>query len=247
MGGPRVSLHDVGDAPLITYRPVDPSTVPPTPIDGTVTASLTDPAGAVTPLTITHADVGEYSVSPVLAVAGSWQVRFEMTSPAVDVEQVTVVALPAGSMHPGWEPSLVQVAAHIPTRTRAVGVDNEYLMTFTEDTTPTGDAAAEIIGHACAWVAGAVGSPVADAAYPICQVASALWAAYWIEIGYPERNADVEVYERLRRDAEMTTKAAASVNAAAGGASSVDPDDPGTTVLYAFPDPPPYADYAYLN
>ncbi len=242
-----MSLHDLGDAPLVRYYLVDPATAPPTPIDGTVTAALTDPAGAVTALTVTRIETGVFAVTPALTAIGEWTVTFTTAAPVADVEQVRLAVMPAGSTRPGWEPSLAQVAAHIPTRTRAVGVDNDYQFTFTADTTPTGDAAAEIIAHACAWVTGAVGSPVADAAFPVCQVAAALWAAYWIEIGYPERDADVSVYDRLRKDAEMATASAAGVNAAAGGAGALDPDDPGTTVLYSFPDPPLYADVVYLN
>lgn len=243
-----MSLHDVGDAPLVRYSPVDPSTVPPTPVDGVVTATLTDPAGATTSLPITHPGPGEFTVSPLLSDEGEWLVTFAMTSPAPDVEQVTLVALPVGSLHPGWEPSLAQVAAHIPTRTRAVGIDNTYTMTFTADTTPTGDSAAQIIGHACSWVTSRVGVPVAAAAFPACQLAAALMAAYWIEIGYPERDADVSVYERLRVDAEAAVKGAAALNAAAGGAGDLDPDPADSLhVLHDFPDPPPYADAVYLN
>jgi hypothetical protein len=242
-----VSLHDLGDAPLIRYYLVDPSTVPPTPINGTVTAALTDPAGTTTPLTVSNPSTGIYTATPLLAAEGDWLLTFTTTAPVADVEQVRLSVLPSGTLHPAWEPALTHVAAHIPTRTRAVGVDDTYLMTFTADTTPTGDTVAVLIGHACARVLASVGTPVVSAAYPACQLAASLLAAYWVELGYPERDADVAVYDRLRGDFEKAIAAAQAVNAAAGGGLDVDPtpEDARPLTQYSFPDPVPYADVPF--
>lgn len=239
-----MSLHDVGDAPLVRYLLVDPSTTPPTPINGTVAATLTSPTGVVTGLALTNPTVGTYTANPPLTAEGEWLVTITTTAPVPDVEKVRLYALPGDSLAPGWSPSLAHVAAHIPTRTRAVGTDNTYLMTFTPDTTPTGESVAVVIGHACAWVASAAGLPVVAAAFPACQLAASLWAAYWVEIGYPERDADVAVYDRLRDDAEAATVSAAAVNVAAGGGATVDPTpgDAHLLTVYAFPEVPAYAE-----
>lgn len=150
---------------------------------------------------------------------------------------------------PLWAPTLEQVGIHIPTRTRAVtaaSYDGTYAGTFTVDTTPTAVQATEHIDQACIKVLGEVGSPVAADAADSCRVAAAWWAAYSIEIGYPERDADVQVYEELRKQAEAATKTAAAVNAAAGGGTTLTPD-PTDALLpsHTFPDAPPWADVVF--
>lgn len=242
-----MSMHNVGDAPLVTYRLVDPSTVPPTPIDGTITAALTSPNGTVSTLPVTRTAQGVYTATPSLAVAGDWQVTFTTTAPVQDVETVTLVAVDTTITTPGWAPTLGDVAAHIPTRTRAVGTDDTFLMTFTTDTTPTAEAAAVLIAHACTRVTAAVGSPVAAPAQALAGVAAALLAAYYVEIAYPERNADVAVYDRLLVEAKAAMASAAEVNSAAGGATTTDPTEdaaPGG-IGFAFPDPPTFADAVF--
>lgn len=147
---------------------------------------------------------------------------------------------------PAWAPTLVQVAVHIPTRTRdanSTTYSGDYAGTFTTDTTPTATQATEQIDQACVKVLGEVGSPVADAAEDACRVAAAWWAAYFIELGYPERDADVRVYEQLRVEATSATKTAAAVNAAAGGGTTLQqqPQD-ALMPVFSFPDPPTWAD-----
>lgn len=150
---------------------------------------------------------------------------------------------------PIWAPSLQQVAVHIPTRTRPVGAvdySGDYAGTFTSQTTPTDTQATEQISQACVKVTGAVGTPVATAAQDACQVAAAWWAAYFIEIGYPERDADLKVYEELRRQAEEATKSAATLNAVAGGGADLAPD-PVEALLpsHTFPAAPAWADTTF--
>lgn len=239
-----MSLHNVGDQPLLTYTLIDPSTGAPT--NGITVVTMTRPDG--TTVTVpggTWSPTGTFRVAPILDVAGDYSVLFTTTSPAYDVEEVRLVALDSTARTaPGWAPTLQDVAVHIPTRTRRVGLDNSYSVTFDADTTPTGDAVSVLIEHACSWVAGMVGAPIADAAFPQCTVAAALWAAYWAEIGYPERDADVTVYERLRVDALAAVDAARATNLAAGGGGTVAPDAEAVPVtLYAFPDAQPLGDW----
>jgi hypothetical protein len=245
-----MSVHDVGDAPLVTYRLKDTSVVPAVPIDATVTATLTNlTTGAVTSLSVAHPGLGTYTARPVLSTAASWLVTFTASGAVTDVESIILVATVAGSTSglapTAWAPSLTDVAAHIPTRTRAVGVDDTYLGTFTDTTTPTGDQVAILIEHACAWVGAAIGLPVATEAYPAAEVAAALWAAYWVELAYPERDADVAVYDRLRTDADAQTKRAENLNIAAGGGQQILADSP-PLVSHSFPDAPRWADLTFL-
>jgi hypothetical protein len=143
---------------------------------------------------------------------------------------------------------LEQVAVHIPTRTREVGAveTDDYAMTFTSDTIPTSGHVHTLIDQACAWVLSQVGSPVVSPAQDACQVAAALWTAYWIERGFPERDADVKVYDRIRDDAISAAKHAAAVNKAAGGGTSLNPDAVETVLpAHTFPDPPKWADVTF--
>jgi hypothetical protein len=150
---------------------------------------------------------------------------------------------------PDWAPTLSQVAVHIPTRTReadSTTYSGDFAGTFTTGTTPTADQATEQIDQACVKVLGVVGSPVAVEAQDACRVAAAWWAAYFIELGYPERDADVRVYEQLKAEAESATHTAVAMNAAAGGGTSLVPD-PGDALLpsHTFPDPPAWADQTF--
>jgi hypothetical protein len=242
-----VSLHNVGDAPRVNYHLVDPSTVPPTEIDGTVTATVAFNGAAAASLPVTHASLGRYYVTPTLPTEGDYVVTITTTAPINDVATYALAALPAGELSPAWAPALDDVAAHIPSRTREVGTDNLYTETFTADTTPTSDTVSILIGKACAWVASQAGLPVVTAAYPACAVAASLWAAYWVEIGFPERDGDVAVYDRLRKDAEAATKNAATVNLAAGGGAQLPSTDPtaGMAPKGTFPDAPSWADQSF--
>ena len=146
---------------------------------------------------------------------------------------------------PAWAPTLQAVAVHIPTRTREVGnvESNDYALTFNANTTPTDAEVLLLIGKGCTVVTGQTGLPVVTAAEEYCTLAAALWAAYWVEIGYPERDADVAVYEKLRVDAEAATKAAVGFNDASGGGWSTDPTPADTNlVVGSFPAAPSWAD-----
>ena len=241
-----MSLHQVGDAPLIEYLLVDPTQVPPVPVDATVTATSTSPAGDVTTLTPTHPGIGRWMVVPPLPTTGEWLITWTAVGAGIsDSETVRLYVLDATQdtvARPVWAPALADVAVHIPTRTREIGVDNDPCGTFTDDTTPTGAAVAVLIDHACAWVTGTVGIPVLPGAFQAAQVAAALWAAYWVELGYPERDADVAVYEKLRVDAAAAAKNAEALNLASGGASDLDPGTSHILATHSFPDPPTWAD-----
>lgn len=242
-------MINVGDPAEFTYS-LD-GTVP--ELAGTVvTGSLTYPGGSVSPLAVINETLGRWVASWTFTEPGEYFVSFTAAGSLLDHEKRAVLvvdpAVPGRSLEPpAWAPTLEDVAAHIPTRTREVGVSDEYLRTFTDDTTPTAGEVDILIGHACAWVTGRVGTPIAAVATPACRVAAALWAAYWVELAYPERDADVQVYDRLRPDAEDATTAAGGLNDAAGGGDETD-SDPMKSLLtvHSFPLPVAYGDLPYL-
>lgn len=244
-------IAQVGDAPVVVYRLYNPDVSPMVPVDATVAVTVTSPSGTVTAPAVAHPSLGVYQAEVPLTVAGEWTVTWSATGPVTDSETVRLYAVdPAGGAEtlqsPPWAPQLEDVAVHIPSRTRHA-TTNLPLGTFTQDTTPTDDQAARLIGHATAWVIARTGTTVAAAAYAQCMLAASLWAAYWVELGYPERDGDVTVYERVRVDAEAATVAAVALNTAAGGGTSIDPPDDGTAGTaalpsYSFPAAPAWAD-----
>jgi hypothetical protein len=250
-----MSLHNAGDAPLLVYTLKDPTTGG--LADATVTVTVTAPDGTnQTPGPVLHPSLGIYQFAPPPLLADltrATRVTFTGTSSTwTDTETYYLFAVDpastAGLIPPPWAPALEDVAVHIPSRTREVGILDAYRGTFTQDTTPTSDQVALLIEHACVWVMAEAGQPVVPAAYPACTVAAALWTAYWVELGYPERDADVAVYDRLLPAAQAMTGSAARVNVAAGGGATLDPtpEDARPLVVYAFPDPPKWADVTFL-
>jgi hypothetical protein len=147
-----------------------------------------------------------------------------------------------------WAPTLEQVAVHIPTRTREVGAleTNDYTGTFTANTTPTSTHVQSLIDQTCAYISAQVGTPVLAAAEDSCQVAAALWTAYWVELGFPERDADLKTYEQIKADAAAATKQARLLNLAAGGGQDLNPDPIDTAYpTHTFPAAPPWADITF--
>lgn len=144
---------------------------------------------------------------------------------------------------PTWAPTLEHVADHIPTRTRdktATG-DDSLLMTFTANTTPTNEQAQRHIALAVDEVLAAIGGTLP--ATPIyltglATKAAALRAAADIELAYPDRNADVSVFEQLdQRAKDALQRLIDACNDAGGGTE-------GSLVpVYSFPDPALYGDY----
>lgn len=97
-----------------------------------------------------------------------------------------------------WAPSLEEVAGHIPTRTRdaATPGSDAFTGTFSSTTTPTESQAQRITDAAVATVAGAVGT-ITTKLEPLARDAAGWRAAADIELAYPQREADVTVYEQL--------------------------------------------------
>ena len=228
-------LADVGDTPAVTWKLRDDDEAPIVP--ATVTATLRAPDGTVESTPVNTIVAGDYTAAPYLATSGDWLLTFTSVDPA-DVMEVAIAALPAGSAAP-WAPELRSVGSHIPSRTRSV-TTNEPKGTFDDDTNPTGESVYGLIRSAAAAVSGMVGSPIVGGAYPLCSAAAALWVAYWVELSFPDRDANVSVYAQLRADAILLTENARAVNVGAGG-GTVDPpgeDDVVGLSSYCFPAAP---------
>lgn len=251
-------MHEVGDAPIVYLRVRADATGDLVDADEAPTAAITAPDGtnAALPVTSLPDATGVYYVRPVLASAGEWTVRWSaIVAGAALTASDVLLAVEAGAdatETPSWAPTLRDVADHIPTRTRPTaeyGPGSGMLGTFTPATTPTDEQAGRLVRRATAWVAAALGRPVPAPAVVIASAAAALRAAYWVELAYPERDADVAVYDRLRDEAAQSlTDARALITSLGapvpdlGGAAGPGPDD---LVRYSFPPPPRWADRTY--
>lgn len=146
-------------------------------------------------------------------------------------------------MAESWQPTLEQVADHIPTRTRdAANPGSDTLLgTFNASTTPTDEQATRQIVAAVAEVLAAVGGTVpATPAHleTLASEAAALRAAADIELAYPDRNADVNVFQQLdQRAKDALQRLIDAVNDAGSGPEGA------LLPVYSFPDPVWYGDY----
>lgn len=142
-----------------------------------------------------------------------------------------------------WQPTLEQVADHIPTRTRDAttpSVDT-LLGTFNASTTPTDEQATRKILAAVAEVLAAVGGTIpATPSYlaSLASEAAALRAAADIELAYPDRQADVSVFEQLdQRAKDALQRLIDAINDQGSGPEG------SLLPVWAMPEPVWYGDY----
>jgi membrane peptidoglycan carboxypeptidase len=142
-----------------------------------------------------------------------------------------------------WEPTLEQVATRVPTRTRDASVpgEDQMLVTFNAETTPTEEQARRFIAAAVVEVLSAVAGTIPTSPQHVAGMATdaAAWrAAADIELAYPLRDGDLAVYTQLdaRAQAAFERLVAAVDDAGSGPEGSLLP-------VYAFPEPGWPGDY----
>jgi len=218
---------------------------------GQMALTITRPDGTLypgSPFTVAPDPTGQYDHPAAADQNGRWVGTWVATgayagayNQVFDVEDTTI---------PAWYPTLEDVAAHIPTRTRELRTPppdlDEYEGTFTDATTPTGEQAEGLIRRAADWVAAQVGTPIQQVSWPMCKLATSLLAAAWIERAYPERDADVAVYQQFRDDADKAIRQARDTNVDAGGSGDAPDADLPVQVAYSFPAAPGWADQTIL-
>ncbi len=145
-----------------------------------------------------------------------------------------------------WAPTVSDVAKHIPTRTRDTRTpgSDALLGTFTANTTPTDAQAQAVIDDVVAALVAETGDiPDTGDQWQEIQTAARV-AAEWraaadIEIAYPDRNADVQVYDQLNARAELAKKTLLAALAETGE-GTVDPAH--LVPEWMFPRPAPWGD-----
>ncbi|MFD1547012.1 hypothetical protein [Nonomuraea guangzhouensis] len=146
-------------------------------------------------------------------------------------------------MAESWQPTLEQVADHIPTRTRDANAPSSdtMLATFNGSTTPTDEQATRHIKAAVVEVLGAVGGTIpATPAFlaGLASEAAALRAAADIELAYPDRVADVSVFEQLdQRAKDVLQRLIDAINDQGSGPEG------SLLPVWAMPEPVWYGDY----
>lgn len=222
--------------------------------DSTPVLAVLKPDGsALAPApTVTTSGTGEYAAAFVGSLDGEWRYRwtYTLSGQPGSTPDTAVLFVPLSSAVgdvPAWAPTLEQIGARIPTRTRVIGSPSDDLLgTFDDTTYPTGQQVALIIAQECAGALACAGSPVVPAAYGIVNLLATMRVCYAVELAYPERDADVAVYDAFRLQAEALCSTAAKVNAANGGGTddpgASDTDGPALFPAWSFPDAPPYAD-----
>lgn len=143
-------------------------------------------------------------------------------------------------MAASWEPALDDVARLIPTRTRdaANPGSDDLLGTFTSTTTPTDGQAQAVIDAAVVSVTARTGQLDSGDGDLLAQARTAVaWrAAADIELGYPNREADIRVYDQLDARAKWElTQLLLRLQALGEGT-------PMSAPAWSAPAPPVYAD-----
>jgi hypothetical protein len=228
-------MLNVGDRPRLTYTLRGPDGAL---VDATVAVAVTRPDGtAVTPPSVIHDGLGQYHADVTVDVDGVWRWTWTASGAAVDAEEGAVYVAAPGSAVP-WAPTLAQVAAYVPKRTRPVGdTSDDPLGTFTAATRPTDAIVYSLIADAVRWVLARTGVPATNrAAADAATVAAAIRAAGMVELGYPGEDPDTNTADILL---DQANKALADVQAAA----DTDPN-PASQLMptWSFPDPPKWAD-----
>ena len=141
-----------------------------------------------------------------------------------------------------WAPTLEDCAVHIPTRPRDTTPGSDVLLgTFTADTTPDAGQAQAVIDAAVRTILSYTGPLDATDRELLDQARTAAeWrAAADIELAYPNRTADVTVYDQLNERAkyELATLLKRLQGLSEGPQAALLPS-------WSSPDPPPWADRA---
>lgn len=210
--------------------------------DTQVTLTVTGPGGVTASATPTSADSRHtWAANPQYTAAGKWVAHWHVTGTgAGETEQEIWVSNPASpSAASPWRPEPWNVAAYVPRRTLIGAVDGygNPLNTFSADTHPPVQQVQLLITDACAWVAAAVAT-VDPSLYGLATTVASLYAAWAVELGYPDNRDDLSTAEQLLARA---TAMRADLDTANTAVTGTDPEDPAANLLPVYSFPPPVA------
>lgn len=201
----------VGDAELayVDVAPADADTVavltvyPPAGSSYTLTAS----GGELTPVDGSDDLQQRWTTDdPVVYTApGRWVLHWDVTGTgeAVEDAEVYVVTSPVAG-GPTWTPGRSRVATYIPHRTlqpsitSTVASQDQYEMSFGQNTIPSGIQVDRLIADGVAWVSARV-SPMVASMYDLAAACSALYAAAMVERSWPDDDQSLQRANDLER------------------------------------------------
>jgi hypothetical protein len=223
---PYIDVQPYDETTAATLRILRPDGTEANPaIGGGVPTQVvdTDPDSPTYGQTITVLRFSADEVS--LSLPRSWVLVWQTTGTGAGTEaqQIWVEDLPAAG-GVAWAPTLERVASYVPRRTLVEARDGYGVMrrTFDGSTHPTGDEVSMLIRDAIGWVSDRTGL-LDITLHESAMGLAAKRAAAFVELGYPDNDADVKVAEILLRTLETDLKALAARNQAVTGE---DPDDP---------------------
>ena len=228
-----MSIYPYGATVRLTTTVRDADDQPATPAAIDLRIQLEDEV-VLGPFTPAADETGQYHYDYAAAAAGRHVARWTTEGPdGVDETSFDVAA----QWSEGWRPTLVDVAGHIPTRTRDLSnPGNDVLLnTFTATTTPTPAQAQPVIDAAVSTVKSMVAA-IPPAIEALARDAAAWRAAADIELAYPQRDADIRVYQQLNDRADRALKTLVAASDAAGTSTEA------TLPQWAMPAPVPWGD-----
>lgn len=231
-----MSDYDVGDvaATYVTVRDTSDALV-----DATVAHTYRSPDLVEHAGTVVHDGLGKYHADIPITAAGVWQWHFTITGAVQGEEYGSLVATPAWSGPMPWVPSLREIGTYVPTRTVPVNLPGSAapLGTFDTTTVPNDEAVTQLAKSAASWVRSRAGE-IDPTLYDYATSVAAIRAAAFVELAYPIRDAEVNVYAALFEQARLALEGLIDANASAGET----PPGQGLLPAYSFPDPFPNLD-----
>lgn len=226
------TVYDVGDkvSPVFTLE-VTP--------DGTtnVSAQIIAPDGSTAIGSVTGPTVRNYATSFTATLPGDYVAIWTVTGTGAGVTPmvINVNRLPVAEGRPDWAPFLSDVADYVPTRTVDLTVPGSdlLLMTFNANTQPNGDSVQRILDRALRAILSVV-PQITPALSELAASAVAIRTAADVELAYPERNADVNVYNQLSNRAQLELDRLIQAAETSGGGAVA------TFPAWSFPPPVPW-------
>lgn len=227
-----MSDYDIGDVARTFFTVRDATDAL---IDATVVHTYLHPDGVTeTAGTVVHDSLGKYHADIPLDAAGVWRWEFVATGAATGKESGALVVGADWSGPEPFVPSLREIGTYVPTRTVPVGVPGSAvpLGTFDTTTVPNDEAVTQLAKAAARWVASRAGT-VDESLYGLAADVAAIRAAAFVELAYPVRDAEVNVWQALFDAADAAMASLVEANEAAGES----PPGEGLLPVYSFPEP----------
>lgn len=160
-----------------------------------------------------------------------------------------IIGGPGSPEVPDWAPTLFDVADYVPHRTltraesSTTAGEDTYQLGFSETTRPTSDAVSRLLVKAVASVTVRL-VPFHPSSEAAAATVACMWAAAWIERGWPEDDFALQRANDLEKRADTLMSALVESNTLANNDTNADGEDDRLEVapVWSFPEPDPRYD-----